>query len=1133
MSFDKARTAAFLLSAACVAGSAGLAVAAPVTRPADPAAQARLSEAYNRLPLSFEANRGQADPRVQFLSRGSGYTLFLASTDAVLALRGPGAIGTRAEFPDHETAVLRMKVLGASASARPAGIAELPGRSNYLVGNDPAAWRAGIPSYAAVRYEGVYPGVDLVYHGSNQRELEYDFVVGPGADPRQIRLGFEGADRLRLDAAGNLVLKAGGRAVTWRAPVAYQETRGTRRPVGARYEITGRREVAFRVAAYDLTKPLVIDPVLAYSTYLGGTGGERGVAIAVDGAGSAYVTGTTGSANFPTRDPLQATLAAGDAFVTKLSPDGSSLVYSTYLGGAASSDTGLGIALDASGSAYVTGQTCAADFPTVNAAQGVYAGGCDAFVAKLSPTGGALAYSTFLGGTAQDMAQGVAVDAAGSAYVTGLTFAANFPTVNALQATIGSTSSTDAFVAKLSPAGNALEYSTYLGGASLDTGTGIAVDAAGSAYVVGSTQSLNFPTANAFQGTRAGFSDAYLAKLSPAGVTLAFSTYLGGNCSTGGWGVAVDASGSAYVTGTTCASNFPVANAFQATKPGSGADGDIFVTRFSPAGTALVYSTYLGGTGGEIGRAVAVDAAGSAYVTGWTFSTDFPTVNAVQGSNAGPYDVVVSKVSPTGSSLLYSTYLGGSDDDFRQTGGNGIAVDASGNAYVAATTISNNFPTANPFQATRAGSSDVVVFRLTADPPPAVDPVASAGADQTAAEGTIVTLDGSASTDPDGDPLTYLWEQVAGPTVTLSDATSAQPSFTAPSVPVGGATLTFRLVVSDGVHDSQPETVDVTITNVNQAPDADAGDDQTVQEGSSVTLHAGDSFDPDGEALTYEWTQTAGTAVTLSDPTAASPDFTAPPVGSAGETLSFTVIVSDGVAQSTDEVAIVVTNVNQVPAADAGLDQTVDEGAAVTLQGTASGDPDGDALTYSWTQVGGPAVALSDPTSAVPAFTAPEVGPGGATLVFQLVVSDGSASATDLVTITVRDGNQPPSCDLARASLGVLWPPAHRLVPIGIVGVADAEDPDVTITITAVTQDEPVNGLGDGDTSPDAVTQGASVLLRAERSGAGTGRLYTVFFTAQDTSGATCAGSVTVCVPHARRTGACVDEGQAHDSRQP
>jgi ELWxxDGT repeat protein len=413
-------------------------------------------------------------------------------------------------------------------------------------------------------------------------------------------------------------------------------------------------------------------------------------------------------------------------------------------------------------------------------------------------------------------------------------------------------------------------------------------------------------------------------------------------------------------------------------------------------------------------------------------------------------------------------------------------------------------------------------------------PLADAGPDQTVDEGTDVTLDGSASSDPNGDPLSYQWEQIGGPTVALSDPTAARPGFAAPSVPRGGATLTFQLTVFDGTHTSEADTVDITVKNLNQAPVADAGDDQTVQEGSPVTLHGGESFDPDSDPLTYQWAQTAGPDVSLSDPAAAEPTFTAPLVGAAGETLAFALTVSDGFAVSTDEVVVVVSNVNQAPHADAGSDQTVDEATVVTLDGSASSDPDGGSLSYSWTQRSGPPVTLSDPGSARPRFTAPEVCAGRVTLVFQLIVSDGTAaSPPDTVSITVLAADQPPVCGLARPRPRLLWPPNHKLVPVFITGVADPDDRRVRLTVTAVTQDEPANGLGDGDTSPDAVLAGASVLLRAERAGGGTGRVYRVTFIAEDAGGATCTGSVLVCVPHDRRTDVCLDEGQQFDSLVP
>jgi hypothetical protein len=411
-------------------------------------------------------------------------------------------------------------------------------------------------------------------------------------------------------------------------------------------------------------------------------------------------------------------------------------------------------------------------------------------------------------------------------------------------------------------------------------------------------------------------------------------------------------------------------------------------------------------------------------------------------------------------------------------------------------------------------------------------PIAYAGEDQTANEGNPVTLDGSGSSDPDNDFLTYSWSQVGGPEVTLDDTGSMQPIFTAPWVTAGGETLTFKLIVSDGELDSDPDCVDITVKNVNNPPIADAGDDQTVQENSPVILDGSESYDPDNESLTYSWVQTAGSSVTLSGDDTATPSFTAPLVGSAGETLSFELTVDDGIDSATDTVEVFVENVNHPPTADAGDSQTVNEGSLVTLDGTGSSDPDNDPLTFAWTQITGSSVTLSNSSAANPSFTAPSVGAGGETLKFQLIVNDGALdSVPDVVNITVQDINDPPACGLAQAIPDRLWPPNHKMVSVEIVGVTDPDNEQVTITVTGVTQDEPVNDTGDGDTSPDAVIQGDTVLLRAERAGDGNGRVYQVMFTADDGSGCTCDGTVTVYVPHDRKATSCVDDGQFYDSQ--
>jgi cysteine-rich repeat protein len=414
-------------------------------------------------------------------------------------------------------------------------------------------------------------------------------------------------------------------------------------------------------------------------------------------------------------------------------------------------------------------------------------------------------------------------------------------------------------------------------------------------------------------------------------------------------------------------------------------------------------------------------------------------------------------------------------------------------------------------------------------------PVAQAGSDQTVAEGQGVTLDGSASSDPDGDALSYAWAQLTGTTVTLSAATVSNPSFTAPTVAIGGETLTFELTVTaNGASDT--DTVDVTVANVNNIPVADAGDDQSIAEGVGASLDGTNSYDGDGDALSYAWVQVGGTPVTLTGDNTANPTFTAPVVGSGGapgvvDTLVFTLYVSDSYepTPSEDTVLVHITNINNDPVADGGADWTINENSAVTLNANASSDPDGDALTYSWAQVGGPSVAITGDTTATPNITTPFVGAGGLDLTFQVTVDDGyGGNGFDTVVVHVQNANDPPNASLAQPSVACLWAPDHRLVSVGIVGVSDPND-NATITIDGVTQDEPTNGLGDGDTSVDAVINpGGTVLLRSERSGKGDGRVYHVSFTASDLEGSA-SGVVTVCVPHDRKKPA-VDGGELFDS---
>jgi uncharacterized protein (TIGR03437 family) len=683
----------------------------PAENPVNQPARATLRRDYGNLPLGFEPNVGQTDAQVRFLARGAGMMAFFTDTETAMVLsrsrhaNKPAGLG-REEAPagEVEQTVVRMKLEKASRPRRAVGLEKLPGISNYFIGSDSAKWRTNVPQYARLQYEGVYPGIDLVWYG-NQRRLEYDFVVAPGADPKQIQVAYEGVESLGVEANGDLVLRTALGEVRQQRPRVFQECGGRQVEVAAQYAIVAPNRVSFELAMYDRQRELRIDPVvLAYSTYLGGSGTDSGYGIALDGSGSAYVTGSAASADFPTKSPYQGAYRGGtsDVFVTKLAPAGNALVYSTYLGGGGS-ERGTGISVDGSGSAYVAGWTTSTDFPTSMAYQGAYQGGYyDAFATKLAPAGNALVYSTYLGGSGADAGAGIALDGAGSAYVTGFTNSTNFPTQLPNQAAFhGGTY--DAFATKLAPAGNTLVYSTYLGGSGDDFGYGIAVDGAGSAYVTGSTNSTDFPTQSPYQ-TYQGNIDIVVTKLAPAGNALLYSTYLGGSSDDFGYAIAVDGAGSAYVTGSTASTNFPTRSPYQSASNG---ESDAFATKLAPAGNALLYSTYLGGVRNDYGFGIAVDGAGSAYVTGGTASADFPTQSPYQSYQGGP-DVFAIKLTLTGNALAYSTCLGGSGVD----SGFAIAVDGAGAAYLTGQTFSSDFGVQSPYQATVHGAENAFVAKL-------------------------------------------------------------------------------------------------------------------------------------------------------------------------------------------------------------------------------------------------------------------------------------------------------------------------------------------------------------------------------------------------------------------------------------
>lgn len=601
----------------------------------------RTAQFLGKLPLAFEANIGQATAETKFVSRGPGYTVLLKPTEATLWFRQPSDTKQKAHpakvtsqggKPSQDMpslSALSLRLIGANAEAQVTPVGKLPGVVNYLHGKDPAKWRTNIPTYGKVRFSEIYPDIDLVYYG-NQRQLEYDFIVSPKAKVETIRLALPGVQKATLDKAGNLHMGiAGGREVVQQAPVCYQLSGAKRVPVPGQYQLLAKNNgtvtLGFSVPKYDRSKPLYIDPVI-YSTYLGASAGEDGRSVAADNAGNAYITGRTTSTNFPTTFGVFQTVKSGDY---------------------------------------------------------------DAYVTKLNPTGSAVVYSTYIGGSGADDGKSIAVDSSGNAYVAGRTLSSDFPVFTG-QTTYGGNE--DAFIFKLNSIGTALLYSTFVGGAAQDYGTGLALDNAGNAYVTGTTYSSNFPTTvGAYRTTYVGNDDCFVIKLNAYGTGAFYSTYLGGTNGDAAFGIAVDSAGSAYVTGSTYSSNFPTTSgAYDTSYNGGSIPYDAFVTKLNPTGTGLAYSTFVGGTAQDYGYAIAVDSSGNAYVAGRTYSSNFPTTSGVYDTTlGGTSDAFITKLNASGSALVYSTYLGGTSDDQIS----GMAVDSGGNACVTGIVFSTNFPT--------------------------------------------------------------------------------------------------------------------------------------------------------------------------------------------------------------------------------------------------------------------------------------------------------------------------------------------------------------------------------------------------------------------------------------------------------
>jgi hypothetical protein len=779
-----------------------------------PAAQDRLRASYAALPLAFEQNVGQTDSQVQYMARANGYKLYLTSGDAVFsfASSSPAAISRPKQLMEQRllgysrktkkvirrrvqqtsinpsaVASLRMHIVHANASASVEVKDPLPGKVNYFIGRDSSKWHTDVEQFAQVSYKNIYPDIDLIYHGQH-RQLEFDFVVKPKANPKSIAIGFGETQHLALDESGNLKLKSPLGDLTLHKPVAYQGENGSRREVNAQFVLEANNQVRFEIGNYDRSRALVIDPSLSYATYIGGNGDDEAYGIAVDGAGNSYITGESSSTSgFPGSNP---SLGRYDAFVVKINAAGT-LGYTTFVGGSGD-DLGSAIAVNSTtGAVYVGGITTSTDIPTVSTAaqpisgspassncttgSGSLAAPCtDGFVFELNPTG-ATAYVTYLGGNNDDGAFGVALDGSGNAYVTGFTFSANFPLQSALYSVLNnSVASTppfeDAFVTEVNPTGTAFVYSTYLGGENNDFGAGIAVDGAGDAFVVGTTSSPDFPfTSNAYQticgtdglcnaGNAKIFSDVFISKLSSGGSALSYSTYLGGSSDDSGLAIAVDSSGNIFATGQTTDDNlnlptddFPIVGGFESTY-GNGnvnAGSNAFVSKLAPLGggtSDLIYSSYLGGSTADAGLGIAIDQFDNAYITGSTLSTDFPSTGGFQTTLNGNSDAFISQVAANGASLFYSSYLGGTgDEDFDSTSdsflGGAVALGSSAQVYLSGSTSSSTgFPTAGtPLQPSFGGGPfDAFEATVTAN----VTPDFSIGAPST----TSVSSPGSSAT---------------------------------------------------------------------------------------------------------------------------------------------------------------------------------------------------------------------------------------------------------------------------------------------------------------------------------------------------------------------------------------------------
>ncbi len=974
--FSKISVISWCLFVASLLGALTANAADSARKVAGSAEATSAADLYGALPLSFEENRGQADGQVRFVSRGSGYSFFLTPTGAVLSFA-----------PDTQSGatVLQMQLAGASSNSRVHGLEELPGTSNYFVASNPNRWRMDVPTFRKVAYDDVYPGVSLVYYG-NQRQMEYDFVVAPGANPEQIRLSISGAQQLSIDDQGNLVLHNKAGDVTLLAPKVYQRISGQNRPITGQWKLQSKNVAGFRLGAYDRSRALVIDPVLMYSSFLGGSQKNTLRRIAVDSEGNTYVAGYTSSGDFPAAPTPQAlTFGNGSqlrgAFVAKIDKSGSNLVYSTYLSGSVEEEA-TGLAVDPAGNLYVAGTTHSPDFPTRNAYQSVcatHAGPCSsAFLTKISPSGDSILYSTYLGGSGGESARSLEVDAQGSAYVLGVTSSPDFPvTAGVAQARCGGACQQNAFVAKFDPTGQHLAYASYLGGSGTDEASDIALDSSANVYIAGHTTSPDFPLAVPFQkscaldagSSAACVPTAFVTKLQADGSAFVYSTYLGGTLGSKATAIAVDAKGSAYVAGSTQSSDFPVAKAFRKSCSLDSASRlcseDAFLTKLDPTGKTLVYSTYLGGSGKDVVSAIAVDSLGNVSVVGITESKDFPVVAPIQSALKGTSDAFVARFNPSGSALTFSTYHGGSAAE----SGVGIALDAQSNIYITGQTSSTDFPTQHAFQSSCAGACTSSFVTKMSVPPPgvtvstttltsSVNPsvfgqTTTLTATVTGGSGTPTgnvdfmdgaTLLGNATLDATGTGVFPSSTLSAGShslsAVYNGDATYASSTSSAVSQTVNAASTTTAVTAAPASPSTFGESVTFTATIAAVAPGAGTPDGTVdfSHGGTTITGCGAQPVNGSGQATCITSSLAAGPYTILGTYTSVSGNFS----------------TSNGTRAYTVNAASTTTTVTAVPATSAPVGTSVTFTATVAVVAPGVGTPVGTVdFTASGTAIAG------------------------------------------------------------------------------------------------------------------------------------------------------------------------------------